>query len=165
MVQCWLNEKGNSGANYRQGRKDTRTGVMKSTAHKRYEKQVLVTGGAGFIGSHLTRELLQCGYQVTVLDNLAAGKIENIADLLCKETEGSKSAGKIDFVEGSITDLPLLQKLFKGMDCIFHHAAIASVPRSIKEPLAVHEANITGTLNVLLAARDTNVRKVVFASS
>ena len=130
-----------------------------------YRKQVLVTGGAGFIGSHLTRELLQRGYQVTVLDNLSTGKIENIADLIAKEASDNKSADKVNFVHGTITDLPLLQKLFQGMDFIFHQAAIPSVPRSIKEPLAIHEANITGTLNVLLAARDSKVRKVVFASS
>ncbi len=128
-------------------------------------KRVLVTGGAGFIGSHLTRELLQRGYRVTVLDNLATGKIENIADLLAKEGSATKTSLRVNFTQGSITDLPLLQKMFHGMDFIFHQAAIASVPRSIKEPLAIHEANITGTLNVLLAARDTNVSKVVFASS
>jgi len=138
---------------------------MKEATYRMYRKQVLVTGGAGFIGSHLTRELLQRGYQVTVLDNLSTGKIENIADLIAKEASDSKSAGKVNFVHGTITDLPLLQKLFQGMDFIFHQAAIPSVPRSIKEPLVIHEANITGTLNVLLAARDTKVRKVVFASS
>jgi len=138
---------------------------MKSTTYQTYGKMALVTGGAGFIGSHLTQELVQRGYQVTVLDNLSTGKMENIAELPVKEAVDSSSAGKITFVQGSITDLQLLQKLFKGMDFVFHQAAIASVPRSIEEPLAVHEANITGTLNVLLAARDTNVSKVVFASS
>ena len=138
---------------------------MKEATYRMYGKQVLVTGGAGFIGSYLTRGLLQRGYQVTVLDNLYTGKIENVANLIGKEALDNKSAGKVNFVHGSITNLPLLQKLFQGMDFIFHQAAIPSVPRSIKEPLAIHEANITGSLNVLLAARDTKVRKVVFASS
>jgi UDP-glucose 4-epimerase len=138
---------------------------MRATTQQTYEKQVLVTGGAGFIGSHLTRALLQRGYQLTVLDNLSTGKIENIADLLDKKGSESKSSGRINFIQGSITDLPLLHELFHGMDFIFHQAAIPSVPRSIEDPLAIHEANVTGTLNVLLAARDMNVRKVVFASS
>jgi UDP-glucose 4-epimerase len=138
---------------------------MRATAQQTHEKQVLVTGGAGFIGSHLTRALLQRGYQLTVLDNLSTGKIENIADLLDKKGSESKSSGRINFIQGSITDLPLLHELFHGMDFIFHQAAIPSVPRSIEDPLAIHEANVTGTLNVLLAARDMNVRKVVFASS
>jgi UDP-glucose 4-epimerase len=138
---------------------------MRATTQQTHEKQVLVTGGAGFIGSHLTRALLQRGYQLTVLDNLSTGKIENIADLLDKKGSESKSSGRINFIQGSITDLPLLHELFHGMDFIFHQAAIPSVPRSIEDPLAIHEANVTGTLNVLLAARDMNVRKVVFASS
>lgn len=138
---------------------------MNSVKRQNHGKQVLVTGGAGFIGSHLTRELLQRGYQVTVLDNLSTGKIENIADLTDKEASDNKNEGEVNFINGTITDLPLLQKLFQGMVFIFHQAAIPSVPRSINNPVATHEANITGTLNVLLAARDNNVKKVVFASS
>jgi len=117
----------------------------------------IVTGGAGFIGSHIVEELAQKRHDVVILDNLFSGKSENIAPFL----EGEH----VTFVKGSITNLPLLNRTFSGADGIFHQAAIASVPRSIENPVATNEANITGTLNVLLAARDCGVRKVVFASS
>ena len=120
-------------------------------------KKVVVTGGAGFIGSHLTEELQNRGYYVIVLDDLSTGKRENI-DQLLKNNTG-------EFVEGSVTDLALLQTLFKGSEYVFHQAALARVPFSIENPLSVNEVNITGTLDVLLAARDNNVKKVVFASS
>ncbi len=121
------------------------------------DKKVVVTGGAGFIGSHLAEELVRRGYQVIIADDLSTGKMENIELLLKK--------GNIEFTQSSVTDLPLLQKLFNGAHYVFHQAAIPSVPRSIKNPLASHEANITGTLNMLLAARDCEVNKVVYASS
>lgn len=117
----------------------------------------MVTGGAGFISSHLTEELVKQGYHVVILDDLSTGKMENIEPLLNKEN--------MEFVQGSITNLSLLQRLFQGVDYVFHQAAIPSVPRSIKQPQASHEVNITGTLNVLLAARDCDVKKVVYASS
>jgi UDP-glucose 4-epimerase len=120
-------------------------------------KKALVTGGAGFIGSHLAEELARRGYQVTILDDLSTGKKGNIEALLKGE--------EVSFVEGSITDLSLLQRLFSNIDLVFHLAAIPSVPRSIENPLASHEANATGTLNVLLAARDSGVKKLVYASS
>lgn len=120
-------------------------------------KRTIVTGGAGFIGAHLTEELARRGYYVIILDNVPTGKMENIKLLLKKET--------VEFIRGSITDLPLLRKLFQGIDCIFHLAAISSVPRSIDDPQASHEVNATGTLNMLLAARDNGVRKVIYASS
>ena len=120
-------------------------------------KNVVVTGGAGFIGSHLSEELARREYQVIILDNLSTGRMENIELLLKGENT--------EFVQGSITDLPLLQKLFQNVHYVFHQAAIPSVPRSVERPLASHEANITGTLNVLLAARDNGVKKVVCASS
>jgi UDP-glucose 4-epimerase len=119
--------------------------------------KAVVTGGAGFIGSHITAELLKQGYQVTVIDNLSTGKIENLESVI-------KNPALI-FVQGSITDSSLLEKHFSGADYVFHQAAIPSVPRSIENPLATHEVNITGTLNVLTAARDKQVKKVVFASS
>lgn len=119
--------------------------------------KAVVTGGAGFIGSHLAEELARRGYYVIILDDLSTGRMENIAGL----SKGSKA----DFIKGSITDLALLQKSFQGVDYVFHQAAIPSVPRSVENPLASHEANITGTLNVLLAARDTSVKKVIYASS
>lgn len=123
-------------------------------------KVVLVTGGAGFIGSHLAEELVRRGYQVIILDDLSTGRKENIEELI-----GKPLTGEIQFVQGSITDLPLPQKLFQGVDCVFHLAAIPSVPRSLENPLACHEVNITGTLNVLLAAKDNRVKKVIYASS
>jgi UDP-glucose 4-epimerase len=120
-------------------------------------KKVVVTGGAGFIGSHLAEELSARGYYVVILDDLSTGKKENIESLLKEEN--------VEFVKGSVSELPLLQGLFHGVHYVFHLAALPSVPRSIEEPQASHEVNATGTLNVLLAARDKNVRKVVYASS
>ncbi|MBN1692921.1 MAG: SDR family oxidoreductase [Dehalococcoidales bacterium] len=120
-------------------------------------KKALVTGGAGFIGSHLSEELSKRGYQLVILDNLSTGKGENIADLIGKKD--------VEFIKGSITDLPLLQKACKDTDYVFHLAAIASVPRSVENPQESHEVNVTGTLNVLIAARDNKVKKVVNTSS
>jgi len=117
----------------------------------------IVTGGAGFIGSHIAEGLAQAGHDVVVVDNLFSGKMENIAPLLTREN--------VRFVRGSVTDLPLLKKTFDGADGVFHEGAIASVPRSIADPAATNEANVTGTLNVLVAARDCGVPKVLFASS
>jgi len=120
-------------------------------------KKVVVTGGAGFIGSHLAEELAAQGYAVVILDDFSTGRKENIASLRQKKN--------VEFVQGSITDLSGLQKLFGGIDCVFHQAAMARVPRSIEDPTTVNQVNITGTLNVLVAARDQGVKKVVFASS
>ncbi len=120
-------------------------------------KKVIVTGGAGFIGSHLTELLLSRGYHIIIIDDFSTGKIANIEPLL--------KSMKVDFIQGSITELPLLQNLFQGVDFVFHQAALSSVPRSIEDPLSTNKVNITGTLNVLLAARDNNVKKVIYASS
>jgi len=120
-------------------------------------KKVVVTGGAGFIGSHLSAELVVQGYTVVALDDFSTASDENIASLRQKEN--------VELVQGSITDLPRLQKLFEGVEYVFHQAAMARVPRSIEDPLTVNQVNITGTLNVLLAARDNGVKKVAFASS
>ncbi len=120
-------------------------------------EKVIVTGGAGFIGSHLAEELARRGYQVTILDDLSTGEMENIKELLKK--------GSVQFIQDSITNFSLLKELFQGAIYVFHQAALPSVPRSVKDPLAASEVNITGTLNVLLAARDNKVRKVVYASS
>jgi UDP-glucose 4-epimerase len=117
----------------------------------------IVTGGAGFIGSHIVEELAQLRHEVVIIDNLFSGKMENIQPFLKHKN--------VTFVKGSITDLPLLKTVFEGADGIFHEGAIASVPRSLANPLATNEANVTGTLNVLVAARDCGVRKVLFASS
>jgi UDP-glucose 4-epimerase len=120
------------------------------------EIRAVVTGGAGFIGSHIAEELLERGHQVCVIDDLSSGKLSNVIHLLPKN---------LQFIRGSITDLNLLNKTFSGIDYVFHQAAIASVPSSIDNPLAAHDANLTGTLNVLLAARDNKVKKVICASS
>ena len=120
-------------------------------------KKVIVTGGAGFIGSHLTELLLSREYHVIIIDNFSTGKMANIEPLL-------KSI-KVELIQGSITELPLLQNLFQGVDFVFHQAALSSVPRSVENPLSTNKVNITGTLNVLLAARDNNVKKVIYASS
>ena len=120
-------------------------------------KKVIVTGGAGFIGSHLTELLLSREYHVIVIDNFSTGKMANIEPLL--------KSMKVELIQGSITELPLLQNLFQGVDFVFHQAALSSVPRSVADPLSTNKVNITGTLNVLLAARDNNVKKVIYASS
>lgn len=120
-------------------------------------KRVIVTGGAGFIGSHLAEMLVGHGYQVIILDDLSTGKMENIKELLRK--------GNVEFIQGSITDLTLLQKLFQGVEYVFHQAALVRVPHSIDDPLTTNEVNITGTLNVLMAARDNRVKKVIYAGS
>jgi UDP-glucose 4-epimerase len=120
-------------------------------------KKAIVTGGAGFIGAYLLKELVQRGYSLTIIDDLSTGKKENVASLLKKPN--------VKFVKGSVNDLPLLQKLFKGIDYVFHLAAIASIPRSIENPLPSHEVIAGGMLNVLIAARDNKVKKVVNASS
>ena len=119
-------------------------------------KRVAITGGAGFIGSNLADELAT-GNSVIIIDDLSTGKKENIKELLKKDN--------IKFIQGSITDLSLLEKLFQGVDYVFHQAALARVPRSIEDPLTTNEVNVKGTLNVLLAARENRVRKVIYASS
>lgn len=119
-------------------------------------KRIVVTGGAGFIGSNIVHNLYQ-NNEVKVIDNLTTGNIGNIFDLVEEES--------IELTKGSINDLKLLRDNFSDVDYVLHQAAIPSVPRSIINPLATNKANIEGTLNVLVAARDCNVEKVVFASS
>jgi nucleoside-diphosphate-sugar epimerase len=115
----------------------------------------VITGGAGFIGSHLVEHLVTAGHQVVVLDNFLTGRIENIAPWL----------DSVELIEGTITNLRTCANAFKGADFVLHQAALPSVPRSVRDPLATHEANVTGTLNVLLAAYDAGVRRVVYAAS
>ena len=117
--------------------------------------RVLVTGGAGFIGSHLAERLLREGHSVRVLDNLATGTRENLGTFI----------DEIELVEGDIRSYERVHNAVKGCEVVFHQAALPSVPRSIQDPLTSHETNVTGTLNVLLAARDEGARRVVFASS
>lgn len=118
--------------------------------------KVVVTGGAGFIGSNLADELART-YRVFVLDDLSTGQEANVRSLLA----GTDSV----FVNGSILDLDVVSRVIEGAEFVFHQAAMPSVSRSIENPLAVNEVNVRGTLNVLVAARDAKVKKVVFASS
>jgi nucleoside-diphosphate-sugar epimerase len=120
-------------------------------------RKAVVTGGAGFIGSHIAEELIERGYHVLVIDDLSTGNLQNINHLI--ETR------KLEFIHGSINDLPLLRLICTDAQFIFHEAAIASVQGSIDNPLHIHEVNVNGTLNVLVAARDAGVTKVVYASS
>lgn len=116
---------------------------------------VLVTGGGGFIGSHLVARLCHEGYQVRVLDNFATGRRENLLHL----------PDEINLVEGDIQSYERVHNAVRGCELVFHLAALPSVPRSIQDPLTSNASNVTGTLNVLLAARDEGVRRVIFASS
>jgi nucleoside-diphosphate-sugar epimerase len=119
--------------------------------------KALVTGGAGFIGSHISEALCRRGAEVIVLDNLSLG---NPANLHWKQP-----GDKIDLVEGDICDQALLAKIMPGVDWVFHQAALPSVPRSVAAPLESNANNLDGTLNVLLAARDAGVKRLMFASS
>lgn len=119
--------------------------------------RTVVTGGAGFIGSSLVEALLEEEYEVIVIDDLSTGKSENIKNFVDRKD--------FEFIRGSITDLNSLKKLFKDTDCIFHQAAIPSVQRSVENPRVTNEVNVNGTLNVLIAARDCDVNKVIYASS
>jgi nucleoside-diphosphate-sugar epimerase len=114
----------------------------------------LVTGGAGFIGSHLVEELLRRGERVRILDDFSTGRRENLPP-----------AGACEVIEGDIADPAVAVRAVAGCDFVLHQGAIPSVPRSIKEPLATHRANIDGIVNILVAARDARVKRVVFAGS
>ena len=115
----------------------------------------LVTGGAGFIGSHLTTRLVQDGHQVRVLDNLCTGSLKNLVHL----------DGRFEFLHGDLCDRDAVSRAVKDVEIIFHEAALASVPRSVERPLDTHDACVTGTINLLDAARHAGVRRVVYAGS
>ena len=112
----------------------------------------LVTGGAGFIGSHLAHALTARGHSVRILDDLSTGRLDNVP-------------AEAEFVRGDVADSGTAEAAVRGCDVVLHQAAIASVPLSISEPRASHAANINGTFNILMAARDANVRRVIFAAS
>ncbi len=118
-------------------------------------RHYLITGGAGFIGSHLAERLVSLGCRVRILDDFSTGREENIAHL----------ADRLEIIRGDIRDREICRKAVEGMEVILHQAALASVPRSVSEPLLAHEINVTGTLNLLLAAADGGIRSFVFASS
>lgn len=115
--------------------------------------RILITGGAGFIGSHLAAALVQAGHSVRVLDNLSTGRIENLAGL------------HIEFIQGDLADLDTVLRAVSGCDLVFHQAAMVSVPRSMSDPILNHESNVTGTFHVFEASRRSGVKRVVYASS
>jgi nucleoside-diphosphate-sugar epimerase len=118
---------------------------------------ILVTGGAGFIGSNLTEALLQEGHFVRVLDDFSTGKKENLIF--------DKAYPSLEIIEGDIRDLPTCQKALRGMEYVFHQAALPSVQRSIEDPETSNAVNVGGTLNILIAAKDEGVKSVIYASS
>jgi len=118
----------------------------------------LITGGAGFIGSHLAETLLRRGERVRILDNFSTGKRDHLA--LLREI-----GGDLTIHEGSITDAALVREVMAGVDYVLHQAALPSVPRSVADPLETHEVCATGTLNILIAARDAGVKRLIYASS
>jgi len=115
----------------------------------------LVTGGAGFIGSNLAAALVQRGDSVVVIDNFSTGKRENLDGI----------QDHVQLVEGSIADLAAVRKAMQGVDFVLHQAALASVQRSVEDPISSNEVNVKGTLNVLVAARDAGVKRLVYAAS
>jgi UDP-glucose 4-epimerase len=115
----------------------------------------LITGVAGFIGSSIARALLAGGEQVRGIDNFATGKRENIAEI----------TSRIDFREADLLDLDAMKKACQGVECVFHQAAIPSVPKSVLDPLGSNRTNVDGTVNILAAARDAKVRRVMYAAS
>ena len=120
-------------------------------------KTVLITGGAGFIGSNISEKLINQNNKVICFDNFSTGKKENIEKLLTNEN--------YTLIEGDIRDLEACKKVTKGVDIILHQAALGSVPRSIKDPITTNEVNISGFLNMLVAAKENNVKRFVYAAS
>jgi len=120
-------------------------------------QRILVTGGAGFIGSHLVDRLLKEGFEVVVIDNLDTGRLENI----------SRHQGRAEFrfIKGDIRDFNLVKKVIRDIDIVFHEAALASVTLSVEHPILSHEVNVTGTLNLLKASSDFHIKRFIYASS
>lgn len=119
--------------------------------------KILVTGGAGFIGSHLVDRLLNEGFEVTVIDTLDTGRLENIAR--------HKNREEFHFIRGDIRDLDLVKETMKNVDAVFHEAALASVTLSVENPILTNDINVTGTLNLLKASSDLGVKRLIYASS
>jgi UDP-glucose 4-epimerase len=115
----------------------------------------LITGGAGFIGSNIAKELVSQGNSVVIFDNFSSGKKDNLSGIL----------NKIDLIKGDIRNISQLRRSFKDIDYVLHHAALASVQMSINDPITTNEVNVNGTINVLKAAKELKVKKVIFASS
>lgn len=116
----------------------------------------LITGGAGFIGSHIATKLVEQGHRVRILDDLCAGHMSNLAHL---------DSNSYEFIKGSVADYDTVAKVMEGVNIVFHQAALASVPLSLDKPLATHDACVTGTVNVLDNARKAGVKRVVYAAS
>ena len=114
----------------------------------------LVTGGAGFIGSHLAEELVRRGHRVRIVDSLITGKRVNIEHI-----------SPVEFIEGDLADLDVARRAVEGSEFVLHQAAIPSVPRSVKDPILSNRANVDATLNLLVASRDGGVKRLVFAGS
>lgn len=121
--------------------------------------KILVTGGAGFIGSNLCEQLLEKSYQVVCLDNFATGKVENLLPLLNQYPQNFK------LMVGDIRNLDDCKKAVEGIDYVFHEAALGSVPRSINAPATTNAVNVSGFLNMLIAARDVGVKRFIYAAS
>ena len=120
-------------------------------------EKYLVTGGAGFIGSNIVKKLLEDGKSVRAVDNFSTGRKENIQEFL--------ENPNFEFIEEDITDLDICKKAVKGIDFVLHEAAVPSVPRSIEDPIRSNNANISATLNLLVASRDEKIKRFVYASS
>ena len=126
----------------------------------------LVTGGAGFIGSNIVEELLRRNQKVRILDNFSTGKRENITRVKeILESENINNLEKLEVVEGDIRSYHIVREAIEGVDFILHQAALPSVPRSVKDPLTSNEVNVVGTLNILNAAKEIKVKRIVYASS
>ncbi len=123
----------------------------------------LVTGGSGFIGSNITRTLLRLGQHVTVLDNLSTGDRKNLTHV--QHEVGDKLSKNLVFIEGDIRDKDTCKNCCKDVQYVLHQAALGSVPRSVNDPWSTHDNNVNGFVNMLLAARDANVKRFVYASS
>ena len=121
------------------------------------DKRILITGGAGFIGSNLSEYLLDKGCDVVCLDNLATGSKENVSHLCTNPN--------FTFMEGDIRDISVCNAAVKGVDFVLHQAALGSVPRSIKDPITSNEVNVSGFLNMLIASRDADVKRFIYAAS
>jgi len=130
-------------------------GPHRAAGNERAVARYLVTGGAGFIGSHIVGRLVELGETVTVLDNLSTGKAQNL----------DPWRRQITFVEADIRDLDAVRRVCEGVDFVLHQAALPSVPRSVADPVTSNEVNVSGTLNVLVAARDAGAKRVVYAGS
>lgn len=117
--------------------------------------KVLVTGGAGFIGSNLADELIRQGAKVKIIDNFSTGFQENLDEI----------KGDFDFIQGDLNDDDAVRKAVEGVDCVFHQAALPSVPRSVENPAETHQACVNGTFNILLKAKEAGVKRLVYAAS